>query len=1057
MNISAPFIERPIATWLLAFGLVLLGWTGYRMLPVSALPQVDFPTIQVTTQLPGASADTVASLITTPLERQFGLIPGLSNMTSSSSATISSITLQFELGKNIDVAAEDVQAAINAAGGVLPQGLPYPPAYAKVNPADPPIMTLALTSDTLPITKINDVADTLLSQKLSQITGVGRVTVEGGQRPAYRIQIDPGRLSAYGLTLEDVRSALAKANVALPKGSFDGPTQALTVGANDQITDPRQYENVIIAARNTAPVRVKDVGKVVEGVENSKTAGWYDGHPGVIIDIQRQPGANIVATADAIKAKLPDITRAIPAGIKVSTLSDRTETIRASVADVQFSMIITILLVIAVIFVFLRSLRATIIPGVALPLSLITTFAVMSALGFSLDNLSLMALTISAGFVVDDAIVMIENIVRYLEKGYSPLEAAHKGSKEIGFTIVSLTVSLVAVFIPLLFMSGIVGRLFREFALTLTVAVVVSALISLTLTPMMCAQLLRGGAHGDGDSGRLFKLMLRGYEKSLRWVLRHQTFTLWLAIAAFGATIALFVISPKGFLPTQDTGLIIATTDARQEISFAAMTDVQRKVAEAVRSDPDVTAVASFLGAGVVNPTANTGRVIIALKPRKERHASAEQIIARLAALVEPISGVTVHMKAAQDIQISTRASRTQYEYTITDVDVAELGEWSNHLLERMKTLPMLTDVASDQQDGGQQILIAIDRDKASRLGILAQAVDDSLYDAFGQRQVSTVYSQVNQYKVILEVAPEFQDGPDSLNAIYVRSSNGGLSPLSAFATWKRLPAALAITRQDQFPAVTLSFNVAPGYSLGQATAAISRIERELDMPETIAGSYKGDAAEFLSSLEGEPWLILAASVVIYIVLGVLYESVIHPLTIMSTLPSAGVGALIALWLTGHDLSLVALIGVILLMGIVKKNAIMMIDFALEAERNEGKRPQEAIFQASLLRFRPIMMTTAAALLGAIPLALDSGAGSELRNPLGVSIVGGLLLSQLLTLYTTPVVYLALERLRRRVTGEPSLDEAAEPLAKPAGKQHIGARADGAPAIRALKPTAVAE
>jgi hydrophobe/amphiphile efflux-1 (HAE1) family protein len=1022
MNISAPFIKRPIATWLLAFGMVLLGWTGYRMLPVSALPQVDFPTIQVTTRLPGASAETVASLITTPLERQFGLIPGLDSMTSSSSATISSITLQFNLGKNIDVAAEDVQAAINAAGGVLPQNLPYPPSYAKVNPADPPIMTLALTSDTLPITKVNDVADTLLAQKLSQISGVGRVLVEGGQRPAYRIQIDPHRLSAYGLTLEDVRSALSKANAALPKGSFEGPLQALTVGANDQITDPKQYEQAIIATRNTAPVRIRDVGRVTEGVEDAKTAGWHNGRPGVIVNIQRQPGANIVATADAIKARLPDITRAIPAGLKVSILSDRTETIRASVADVQFSMIITIILVIAVIFVFLRSLRATIIPGVALPLSLVATFAVMAVSGFSLDNLSLMALTISAGFVVDDAIVMIENIVRYLEKGCSPIEAALKGSKEIGFTIVSLTVSLVAVFIPLLFMSGVVGRLFREFALTLTVAVVVSALASLTLTPMMCGQLLRSD-HRDAESGRFFKLMLRGYEKSLGWVMRHQTFTLWAAAGALAMTVALYVVSPKGFLPSQDTGLIIATTDARQEISFAAMSRLQRKVADAVRTDPDVRAVASFLGAGTVNPTANTGHIMIALKPRKERRASAEEIIARLAALTEPIAGASVHMRAAQDIQISTRSSRTQYEYTLTDIDVDELNEWSSKLLERMKTLPMLTDVASDQQDGGQQLLIQIDRDKAARLGVLAQAVDDSLYDAFGQRQISTIYSQVNQYKVILEVSPEFQNSPDTLNAIYVRSSNGGISPLSAFATWKRLPAALAVTRQDQFPAVTLSFNVAPGHSLGQATAAISRIERELEMPETISGSYKGDAAEFLSSLEGEPWLILAAAVVIYIVLGVLYESVIHPFTIMSTLPSAGVGALIALQITGHDLSLVALIGVILLMGIVKKNAIMMIDFALEAERAEGKHPQTAIFQASLLRFRPIMMTTMAALLGAVPLALDSGTGSELRNPLGVAIVGGLLLSQLLTLYTTPVVYLAMERLRRRIVGEPSLDE----------------------------------
>ena len=1020
MNISAPFIARPVATWLLALAVLLTGLFGYRLLAVSALPQVDFPTIQVTTQQPGASADTIASLVTTPLERQFGLIPGLSSMTSTSSDGMSAVTLQFDLNKNIDVAAEDVQAAIDGARGVLPVNLPYPPTYAKVNPADPPIMTLALTSETLPITRVNDVADTLLAQKLSQIGGVGRVLVEGGQRPAFRIQIAPSRLSAYGISLEDVRTALARANVDLPKGSFDGRTLAASIGANDQLADPEQYRRLIVATRNGAPIRVRDVGQVVEGVENARVAGWRDGRPAVIVDIQRQPGANIVATADRIRARLPQMTQAIPAGVAVTILADRTITIRASVTDVQFTLALTVGLVILVIFLFLHKARATLIPGIALPLSLIGTFGAMALCGFTLDNLSLMALTVAAGFVVDDAIVMIENIVRFIEAGERPLAAAFRGAREIGFTIVSLTVSLVAVFIPLLFMSGIVGRLFREFALTLTLAVVVSLVISLTLTPMMCGQLLAAAPSRRRDAPpEPFERLRRAYGRSLDWVLRHQTATLLVALATLVATVWLYLVVPKGFLPTEDTGLISATLDARDDISFRAMIGLQREAAEIVRQDPDVAATAAFLGVSTVNQTPNTGHITIALRPQRGHRATADAIIARLEARLRTVPGITVHMQAAQDIQIGARASRTQYQYTLTDVDGDELASWAPRLREALAALPMLADVATDQESTGLQATLHINRDQASRLGVLPQAIDDTLYDAFGQRQVSTLYTQVNQYHVILEVAPDFQLGPEALNAIYVRSTATGtpLVPLSAFTTVSQEPVPLAITHQGQFPAVTVSFNLTPGASLGDAMTAIDGVQRALGLPVTVSGAYGGDAAEFRSSLRDEPWLILAAALVIYLVLGVLYESTIHPLTILSTLPSAGVGALLALMATGYDLSLVALIGIVLLMGIVKKNAIMMIDFALQAERESGLSPREAIFQASLLRFRPIMMTTMAALLGALPLAFDHGTGAELRRPLGVAIVGGLLISQTLTLYTTPVLYLAMDRLKARLTG----------------------------------------
>ncbi|MGA2866135.1 MAG: multidrug efflux RND transporter permease subunit [Verrucomicrobiota bacterium] len=1014
MNISEPFIRRPIATSLLMAGVVLMGMLGYFLLPVAALPPVDFPTIQVAAQFPGAGPDVMASSVTTPLERQFGQISGLAMMTSISSFGNSSVTLQFNLDRDIDAAAQDVQAAMNAANGVLPK-MPNPPTYSKVNPADTPILTLAITSDTLPLEKVNDLADTVLAQKLSEVSGVGLVTIEGNQKPAIRVRVNPSVLAGLGLGFEDIRTALMANNINAPKGSFDGARQSYAIGANDQIFSAAEYAEVIVAYRNGSPVRLRDLGEVVDNVENVRLAAWVGQRPAVILDIQRQPGANIIETADRVKALLPRLRAGIPPAVKLSILTDRTETIRASVRDVQFSLLLAVGLVVLVIFLFLRKLWATVIPSVALPLAVIGTFGVMKLIGFSLDNLSLMALTIATGFVVDDAIVMIENIVRFIEAGERPLPAALKGSKQIGFTVVSLSFSLVAVFIPLIFMPGIVGRLFREFAITLSVAVMVSATVSLTLTPMMCSRLLEPEdkqRHGRlfQATERFFKGLLRTYERGLQWVLRHQFFVLSVALVTLAATIWLYVVVPKGLLPQQDTGLILGITDAAQTISFKAMVQRQRQVADLALQDRDVLSVASFVGGGSVNPTMNTGRLYIGLKRRDNRRATAGEIIQRLRAAAQQVQGISLFMQAVQDVQIDSRVSRTQFQYTLQDADEDELSQWAGKLLAKLRDLPELTDVASDEQAGGLQASVVVNRETASRLSILPQAIDDTLYDAFGQRQVSTIFTQLNQYRVILEADPGFQLTPESLAKIYVKSSTGQLVPLSAFATLKTGTAPLTILHQGQFPAVTLSFNLRPGASLGEAVKAIQRTEKQIELPETVVSTFSGSAAEFRSSLKSEPFLILAAIIVIYIVLGVLYESYIHPITILSSLPSAGVGALVALMLTGNDLSLISLIGIVLLIGIVQKNAIMMIDFALDAERQEGLPPEKSIYQACLLRFRPIMMTTMAALLGALPLALQHGEGSELRRPMGIAIVGGLLLSQFITLYTTPVVYLYMDR-----------------------------------------------
>ena len=1032
-SVSAPFIRRRIATSLLGVAVLLGGVLGYWLLPVSALPQVDFPTIQVTTQLPGANPDTTASLVTAPLERQFGQIPALTTMTSSSSYGISQITLQFELNRDIDAAAQDVQSAINAAGSTLPRNLPYPPTYSKVNPADVPIVTLALTSDTVSLRQLSDIADTLLAQRLSEVTGVGHVSVEGGIRPAVRIQADLARLAAYGIGLEDLRFAIVNANVAGPKGSFDGAHQSYTIATNDQIAAAEAYRSVVVTWRNSAPVLLSDVADVLDGLENTKVGGWYAGAPAVIVDVQRQPGANVIETVGRVRAELPKLQRAMPADARLTVVSDRTNTIRASVRDVQFTLILAVALVVLVVLIFLRTIRATFIAGVALPLSLVATFGVMWFCGFSLDNLSLMALTIGTGFVIDDAIVMIENIVRHMEDGEAPLGAALNGAREIGFTVISLTVSLIAVFIPLLFMTGLVGRMFREFALTLTIAVVVSAIVSLTLTPMMCSRLLRPAQEGAGSPltrgfNRAVEWSVETYRTSLEWVLRHQGLTLATTLVTLAATIVLYIIVPKGFLPLQDTGLITAVTEAGPEGSFAEMQRLQGDVVAAIRRDPDVTGVVSVIGVSPLNLTPNAGHLAITLKARDARHAVVAEIVERLKDQVAPIPGMVVYFQPVQDIQISTRASRAQYQYTLTGTDAPAVSDWSVKLADRLRAEAALREVASEAQEGGLRTYINVDREKAGRLGISMQVINDTLNDAFAQRQISTIYAQANQYRVILEAMPQYQQDPSSLSKLFVSSTNGAQVPVSAFTGMQRTIAPLTISHQAQFPAVTISFNLAPDAALSDAVAAIAKAERDIGMPASIVGGYSGDAAEFGRSLAGEPWLILAAAVAIYIVLGVLYESFIHPLTILSTLPSAGVGALLALMLTRQDLSVVALIGIVLLMGIVKKNAIMMIDFALEAERKDGLSPRDSIVKASMLRFRPIMMTTLAALFGALPLALENGTGSELRFPLGVTIIGGLLLSQLLTLYTTPVIYLYMERLRARLV------RAVAPASLPAGE-----------------------
>ncbi|PYU07066.1 MAG: multidrug transporter subunit MdtB, partial [Acidobacteria bacterium] len=1019
MSPSRPFILRPVATTLLMVGVLLAGFVAYHQLPVSALPQVDYPTIQVLTFYPGASPDVMASSVTAPLERQFGQIPGLNQMTSTSSFGSSIITLQFTLDLNIDVAEQEVQAAINAASQLLPRDLPNPPIYSKINPADSPILTLALTSKSLPLSKVEDLADTTLAQKISQLSGVGLVSISGGQRPAVRIQANPTALAAYSLSLEDLRVALSQANVDQAKGNFDGPQQAYTIGANDQLVSSDGYRPLIIAYRNGAPVRLTDVANVIDGAENVKQAAWANDQPAVIVNIQRQPGANIIAVVDRVKKLLPQLQASLPAAVNVQVLTDRTTTIRASVADVQFELMLTVALVVMVMFLFLRSLAATLIPSVAVPLSIVGTFGVMYLVGYSLNNLSLMALTISTGFVVDDAIVMIENISRYVEQGDSPLQAALKGSEQIGFTILSLTVSLIAVLIPLLFMGDIVGRLFREFAVTLAVTILVSAVVSLTLTPMMCAKLLHHKPEREQRrfyraSERWFNSIISFYGRTLQFVLRYRTTTLVVTVATLAATILLYIYVPKGFFPVQDTGVILGVSEAPQNVSFLAMAQRQQALASVILQDPAVESLSSFIGIDGTNTTINSGRIQINLKSLEERRISASDVIRRLQPKLAEVNGITLFMQPVQDLTVEDRVSRTQFQYSLEDVDVKELAYWTPRFIERLKALPELRDVASDQQNLGLLATLVIDRDTASRLGVLPADVDNTLYDAFGQRQVSTIFTQLNQYHVVMEVDPQFQQDPAALKNIYVRSSSGEQVPLGAFTRFEPGTASLALNHQGQFPVVTLSFNLAPGTSLGQAVKAIDAAKADLGMPPSLQTSYQGTAAAFLNSLSNEPILILAAIITVYIVLGVLYESYIHPITILSTLPSAGVGAILALLLCHTEFSVIALIGMILLIGIVKKNAIMMIDFALEAERKEGKAPLDAIYEACLLRFRPIMMTTMAALLGGLPLALGAGVGSELRRPLGITIVGGLILSQLLTLYTTPVVYLAFDWLGRR-------------------------------------------
>ena len=1037
MNPSRLFIVRPVATVLTMIAILLAGALAYRQLPVSALPQVDYPTIQVMTFYPGAGPDVMTSSITAPLERQFGQMPGLNQMTSTSSGGSSVVTLQFSLDIDLDVAEQEVQAAMNAAATFLPRDLPAPPVYSKVNPADAPILTLALTSATLPLPQVRDFAETRFAQKISQLSGVGLVSISGGQRPAVRIQANPRALAAYGLTLEDLRTVVAAANVNQAKGGFDGPRRASIINATDQLFAGKDYKALIVAYRNGAPVRLSEVAEVIDDVENTKQAAWMNETPAVIVNIQRQPGTNVIEVVDRVKRLLPQLQGTLPSSVQVSVLTDRTTSIRATVRDVQFELVLAVALVILVIFLFLRTLPATVIPAVAVPLSLIGTFGVMYLMGFSLNNLTLMALTISTGFVVDDAIVMIENIARYIEQGESPLQAALKGSKQIAFTILSLTVSLIAVLIPLLFMGDVVGRLFREFAVTLSITILISAVVSLTLTPMMCARLLRERRNEQPGrfsqaSQRVLDRIIAGYGRSLQWVLRRQRATLVVTGGTLALTLLLFLLIPKGFFPLQDTGVILGITEGPQAVSFGTMGERQQALARVILEEPAVESLSSFIGVDGTNSTLNSGRMYINLKPLGERMAGAGEIIRRIEARVAEVDGITLHMQPVQDLTVEDRVSRTQFQYTLEDADPEELNRWAPKLLESLQVRPELRDVSSDQLNQGLASLVEIDRNTASRMGITPQLITDTLYDAFGQRQVSTMFTQLNQYRVILEVMPEFQKGPEALQQLEVRGS-GGSVPLNVFTRVTETMVPLVISRQGQFPAVTISFNLAPGGSLGEAVTAIRQVTHELGLPPSIRGSFQGAAQAFQSSLEHEPLLILAALITVYIVLGILYESYIHPLTILSTLPSAGVGALLALMLFRMEFSIIALIGIILLIGIVKKNAIMMIDFALEAERNEGKPPEQAIYEAGLLRFRPIMMTTMAALFGALPLAMGSGVGSELRRPLGIAIVGGLVVSQLLTLYTTPVVYLALDRLAARFRRDPGQEPVPE--AVPAGQR----------------------
>ncbi|HEX3595856.1 MAG TPA: multidrug efflux RND transporter permease subunit [Polyangiaceae bacterium] len=1036
MSISEPFIRRPVATTLLMIGLLLAGLVGFRSLPISALPQVDYPTIVISTYLPGASAETMASSVTTPLERQLGQMPSLSQMTSVSSFGSSQVTVQFVLERNIDAAEQDVQAAINAASSLLPRTLPTPPSYSKSNPADTPILTISVSSETLPLSKVDDFADSILAQKISQVSGVGLVTLSGGQKPAVRIQADPEALAGAGLTLEDVRTVLTAANVNQAKGTLDGPRQSYTIAADDQLFDADAFRPIIVAYKNGAPVRLREVADVVDGVENDELAGWANKERAIVLNVQRQPGANVIEVADRVKGLLPQLSASLPQGIKLAVMSDRTETVRASVDDVEFTLLLTIGLVVGVIFIFLRNARATAIPSVAVPLSLVVTFGVMYLLGYSLDNLSLMALTISTGFVVDDAIVMIENISRYIEEGHDPFEAALMGSRQIGFTIVSLTVSLVAVLIPLLFMGGVIGRLFREFAVTLSVAIGVSAVLSLTLTPMMSAYMLKKETpkqKGEGNSvgarfARVFDHVVDGYDHGVKWVLAHQFTTLMVTLATLGLTIFLALIIPKGFFPQQDTGLIVGITEASPDVSFPRMMTLEQALTDKILENPDVESVASSLGSDGTNPTVNSGRFSITLKSRSERKHSSDEVIAALAPKLAEVSGIDAHLQSVQDLQIDSRVSRTQFQYTLEDADSKELADWSTRVVKKLRTAPELADVASDQLAEGLGLSMTIDRDTASRVGVSPQAIDDALYDAFGQRQISTIFTQQNLYRVVLEVKPEYKADVAALGKMYVRSDSGVPVPLGTFVHLESKASPLVVNHQGQFPAVTISYNVAPGSSLGAAVDAIKRSEAEIGMPPSVHADFVGTARAFGESLASEPVLIVAALITVYIVLGVLYESYIHPITILSTLPSAGVGALLALMICHAEFSIIALIGIILLIGIVKKNAIMMIDFALEAERDQHMTPEDAIHQACLLRFRPIMMTTLAALLGALPLALGTGTGSELRRPLGISIVGGLLISQLLTLYTTPVIYLYMTRLARFLRGARPSPAAPSPV-----------------------------